>query len=355
MKINFILPGNSNLPIGGNKIVYQYANELSKRGHEVCLTFLFDLHTNSLRFLIKYLFRKQIIKRSGSHKQEVTWFPLDKSIKLKFDVSFLSEVPDADVVIATEARTTNVVAKLSKSKGKKYYFIQNYETWVFDGNIELLNQTYQLGLTNIVISKDLQEKVSQASGKEAYLLPDFYNPEEFYIEQSVEKRKNVVSLLNHSQKSKRTVFGLEILAEVKKVIPDLQVQLFGTTEPVGLLPDYVHFTLHATAQQLRTTIYGSSKVYLLSSELEGWGLTGMEAQASGAALVSGRIGGVIEYATDENSILVNPNKKSEYVNAVVNLLSNDSKRLELVEKSHERLEQFTLKESTSKLEQILGI
>ncbi|WP_374285413.1 hypothetical protein [Lactococcus sp.] len=157
MKINFILPGNSNLPIGGNKIVYQYANELSKRGHEVCLTFLFDLHTNSLRFLIKYLFRKQIIKRSGSHKQEVTWFPLDKSIKLKFDVSFLSEVPDADVVIATEARTTNVVAKLSKSKGKKYYLIQNYETWVFDGNIELLNQTYQLGLTNIVISKDLQE------------------------------------------------------------------------------------------------------------------------------------------------------------------------------------------------------
>ena len=87
MEINFVLPGNSNLPIGGNKIIYQYANELSSRGHQVTLTFLFDLRTNKLRFFCKYLLRNQIIKRSSSHKHEITWFSLNKEIKIKFDVS----------------------------------------------------------------------------------------------------------------------------------------------------------------------------------------------------------------------------------------------------------------------------
>ena len=119
MEINFVLPGNSNLPIGGNKIIYQYANELSSRGHQVTLTFLFDLRTNKLRFFCKYLLRNQIIKRRSSHKHEITWFSLNKEIKIKFDVIFLSELIDADVVIATEARTTKVVSKLNKKKGRK--------------------------------------------------------------------------------------------------------------------------------------------------------------------------------------------------------------------------------------------
>lgn len=355
MRVNFILPGNSNLPIGGNKIVYQYANELSSRGHQVTLTFLFDLHTNKLRFLLKYLLRNQIIKKSRSHKHEITWFSLNKDIETKFDVTFLSEVKDADVVIATEARTTKVVSKLNKKKGRKYYFIQCYETWTFNENIEKLNNTFKLGLNNIVISKDLQKKVSKVAGKKATYIPNFYNPNEFYIDNSIKSRKNIVSLLCHSQKTKRTKFGLEILAEVKKQIPDLQVQLFGITPPEEECADYVNYTNNASIKELRKDIYGISKIYLLASELEGWGLTGMEAQACGAALVSGRIGGVTEYATDDNSVLVDPYKKEEYVNAIVSLLRNDERRTALVEYSQKMLKQFTLKNSSDKLEKILEI
>lgn len=352
MKINFVLPGNSNLPIGGNKIVYQYANELCSRGHQVSLTFLFDLRTNKIRFLLKYLLKNQIIKRSNSHKQEITWFSLNKKIKINFDVIFLSEVTDADVVIATEARTTEVVSKLNSDKGKKYYFIQNYETWAFNENLKKLNKTYKLGFKNIVISKDLQKKVSKEAGEQATYLPNFYNPNEFYMNQSIKSRKNVVSLLSHSQKTKRTEFGLEILSEVKKQIPDLQVELFGTTPPENGYADYVNFTNNASIRELREDIYGVSKIYLLASELEGWGLTGMEAQACGTSLVSGRIGGVTEYATDDNSTLVDPNKKEEYVDAIVSLLKDDERRISLVEKSQKMLKQFTLKKSVDKLEKI---
>ena len=316
MRINFILPGNSNLPIGGNKIVYQYANELCSRGHQVSLTFLFDLRTNKFRFLLKYILRNQIIKRSNSHKHEITWFSLNKKIKINFDVIFLSEVTDADVVIATEARTTEVVSKLNSEKGKKYYFIQQ-------------------------------------AGERATYIPNFYNPSEFYINHSIKSRKNIVSLLSHSQKTKRTELGLEILSEVKKQIPDLQVELFGTTPPENGYADYVNFTNNASIRELREDIYGVSKIYLLASELEGWGLTGMEAQACGTALVSGRIGGVTEYATDDNSTLVDPNKKEEYVTAIVSLLKDEDRRISLVKKSQKMLSQFTLKNSVDKLEKIL--
>ena len=79
----------------------------------------------------------------------------------------------------------------------------------------------------------------------------------------------------------------------------------------------------------------------------------MEAQACGTALVSGRIGGVTEYATDDNSTLVDPNKKEEYVTAIVSLLKDEDRRISLVKKSQKMLSQFTLKNSVDKLEKIL--
>lgn len=43
MRYNFVLPNNDNVPIGGYKIIYEYANLLAEEGHDVTITFmLFD-------------------------------------------------------------------------------------------------------------------------------------------------------------------------------------------------------------------------------------------------------------------------------------------------------------------------
>ena len=39
MKISFVLPGVSRIPVGGFKMAFEYANRLSNRGHEVTLIF----------------------------------------------------------------------------------------------------------------------------------------------------------------------------------------------------------------------------------------------------------------------------------------------------------------------------
>lgn len=352
-KINFILPATDNTPIGGYKIVYQYANELCKRGFDVTINFLYHVRPQLTHMNLQKLKRW---KRKTFHDQlpaeKVTWFNLNKKVHLNYNVIDLDEVSDGDIVIATSAPTAAFVAALSETKGKKYYFIQNYETWWYE-SVAQLNATYNLGLVNIVISHDLFNKVKKATGKEPQYLPNFYDDSEFYVTESIEKRNNTVALLNHIQSSKRTKFGLDILAEVHRQIPNLHVELFGAYPPIQSLPDYVHFTYKATPKQLRESIYGVAKVYLLPSVLEGWGLTGTEAMACGTALVASMTGGIEEYAKADNSILVSPNDKEEFIQAVVELLLNDRKRKLIIENGLGSVKRFTLEKSTERFLNIL--
>ena len=211
-----------------------------------------------------------------------------------------------------------------------------------------------MGMTNIVISNELREKVLESGAGEPKYLPNFYNHNEFYLENSVEDRKNIICLLNHAQETKRTKFGLEILREVKKVIPDLEVQLFGAYDPLEELENWIHFTKNANTEQLRNKIYGVSKIYLLPSVLEGWGLTGMEAMASGALVVASRIGGIVDYANDANSILVEPDNKKEFVDNIIEMLQNDGKRIAITYKANEDVRQYVIDKSGERLIKIIN-
>lgn len=353
-KVSFILPYTTDIPIGGYKIVYQYANELSRRGHQVTIHFLYRVVPKTRFFWLEKLKRfKNKFKFGDPFSGKVTWFNLNSKIKIRYGVISPSEIIDGDIVIATAAPTAFFVNKLPNKKGKKFYFIQNFENWWFHNESRLLD-SYRLGMHNIVISKDLMKKVKFASGIEPSYLPNFYDRHEFYLENSIENRRNVVSLLSHKQKTKRTDFGLEVLAEVKKKIPDLEVELFGNFRPTCQLPDYVNFTYKASPATLRSEIFGRSKVYLLPSTLEGWGLTGMEAMASGAALVASNIGGIEDYANNSNSFLIDINDKEGYVKAILKIISDDLLRERLSKKSLEDLSELSLEKATTNLEVIIS-
>ncbi|MDB7775552.1 glycosyltransferase family 4 protein [Lactiplantibacillus plantarum] len=352
-KVNFILPATNDKPIGGYKIVYQYANELSRRGYTVTINFLFRVIPKTSCFYLERLKRvKWRLKKPAFPAQQVTWFKLDDKIRINPNVVGYDDVPDADVVIGTAAVTAEYVKALPDRAGRKFYFIQSYETWWYD-NTESLEATYRLGMTNIVISKDLKQKVEKVSGLPVAYLPNFYDEQEFFIEQPIRSRKNTVALLNHIQESKRTKFGLNVLKKVHQEVPDLQVELFGAYQPVEPLPDYVHFTYQATPKQLRSEIYGSSKVYLMPSVLEGWGLTGTEAMASGAVLVASRIGGIIEYANDANSVLVDPDDLEGFVHEIVDLLRNDERLFKIATQGCRSVRKYTLEMATNRLTSIL--
>ena len=294
------------------------------------------------------MLRNKLTKRG---KSSVTWFKLDSRIKVHYNCVSIQDIVNADAIVATAAPTANWIFNLSSDKGNKFYFIQNLENWWFKNDEDLYN-TYKLGLNNIVISKDLERIVKKYSGKTPSYVPNFVDTSEFYLKYPVNNRKNVVSLLNHVQKTKRTKFGLDILDEVKKTIPDLQVELFGAYKPIQELPSYVHFTYKADVNDLRE-IYGKSKIYLLPSVLEGWGLTGMEAIASGAVLVASNVAGITEYANENNSKLIEPSCKQEFVDVIVKLLNSEKVRDTLAEKALKDIRKYDILASTKKFENII--
>ncbi|MDT2866756.1 glycosyltransferase family 4 protein [Lactococcus lactis] len=352
-KITFVLPTNYNKPMGGFKIVYQYANWLIEQGFKVSICYCYGSNESKSYAAIKRLVDTRIIKFSR-RETKVTWFALNKSIELVYNCIFSQEFPDSDIIFATSARTAPVVSSLPKEKGRKFYFIQGYESIGFGNKEGFAEETYNLGMTNIVISNELRQKVLSSGVEVPEYLPNFYNHNEFYLENPIEKRKNIVCLLNHVQETKRTKLGLEILREVKKTIPDLEVQLFGAYDPVEKLEDWIHFTKNANTEKLRKDIYGESKIYLLPSILEGWGLTGMEAMASGAAVVASRIGGIMDYANQENSILVTPDDKETFITEIINILQNEEKQLKIAKRGNEDIKQYSIEKSGKQLLQIIN-
>ncbi|KLK95101.1 polysaccharide biosynthesis protein [Lactococcus lactis subsp. lactis] len=73
-KINFILGSNANIPVGGYKIVFQYANELVKLNYDVSISFMYNLEQNKIKYFLKKLLKPIVIKMGSSHKKQITWF-----------------------------------------------------------------------------------------------------------------------------------------------------------------------------------------------------------------------------------------------------------------------------------------
>lgn len=77
MKVCFVLPKFSRKPIGGFKIVFEYANRLSQKGHKVAILFLNECAFDAWN--IPIMVKKKL--SSFLTKIEPRWFKLDSSIK----------------------------------------------------------------------------------------------------------------------------------------------------------------------------------------------------------------------------------------------------------------------------------
>lgn len=356
MKIKFILPQNTNIPIGGYKIVYQYANKLVALGHTVSLDFVID---NNLK--IKMLNRNHsIIRRmkdkmfgnpiSKILKDSITWFDLDSRVTTRFNI-FEDEilVDKTTKVVGTAFWTAFVVERLNIPDENKFEFIQNYENYGIDSP-ELVDQSFRTKVNKIVIAKWLKDLTFNLSGQPSDYVPNFIDMNDFFLTTSLSERNHVVTLLNHEAESKRTKFGLEVLARVKQEVPDLEVKLFGAYDPVQKLPDYVSFYRTPSLQYLRDEIYNKSQIYLLPSVREGWVLTGMEAMASGAAVISSDIGGVRDYMFDKsNALLIEPDNLELFVEKIVYLLEADDQRQKIVLEAQKTVASLSIEESVKKL------
>jgi glycosyltransferase involved in cell wall biosynthesis len=116
------------------------------------------------------------------------------------------------------------------------------------------------------------------------------------------------------------------------------------------LDEQVTFLPFLSDEELRT-VYKNSEIFLLTSLYEGFGLTCLEAMASGTAVVATNRGAVPEVVGDVG-ILVDPTDITKIRSALEKMLTDKDEQRAAVNQGQERARQFTW-QSTS--EQLLEI
>lgn len=349
MKITFVLPGLSRFPIGGYRVVYEYANYLAEKGNTVALVHVEQVPSGKVKMRVHL--KNIAIKFGFMGAKSISWFHFNERVKLIFTSDFSEKcIPIGDVIIATAWYTAFFVNNFSSDKGRKYYFIQHYE--IQDGYKAMVDKSWRLPMKKIVIATWLKE-VGNDLGVQTMLVENFVNTNEFYPSSKIE-RPTAISMMVHNQSWKGSSDGLEALKIISDKYSGLNFYLFGVPTRPDKLPAKFNYIQNASPDQLREQVYGKSTIYLFPSHSEGWGLTATEAMACGNALVSTDNGGIKDFGIpDKNAIIVPVGDIGGMVSAIENLIENPEVMRKYQQESIKISQKLTINRSGTKLLNIL--
>jgi glycosyltransferase involved in cell wall biosynthesis len=353
LKITFLLPGTGHLPTGGGKVVYEYANHLSRRGHRVTLVHpaLVAAQASPLqavRGTIVLVYRGTI--RDYRPRR---WFPLEPAIRTMWVPSLSSRfIPRGDVVLATAWETAEWVVDYPAEKGEKFYLIQSWETW--SGPEDRVRATWESPLKKIVVSRWLRD-MAREMGTECTYIPNGIDSEQFGLDNPIENRDpNHLMMLYHAHPVKGSADGLAALSLLKKELPDLRATLFGTSTPRPPLPRWMDYRRMPSRTELRAC-YNRAAIFIAPAHIEGWPLPPAEAMICGAALAATDIGGHREYGIDGETALLspvrNPRKLAENV---LRLVRNPELRTKIAHQGCEHIRKCNWNKALDSFERLLN-
>jgi glycosyltransferase involved in cell wall biosynthesis len=351
MVITFILPGwTINKPVGGFKVVYEYANGLSERGHKVNIIHPLLLFPDEAKMTqkVKAIALKLVNLFLGNNA--IKWFRISPKVNISIVPSLeIGNIPKGDVIVATAWQTAEWISLYSPDKGEKFYLIQHYESW--SGSEERVKATWHMPLKKIVISRWLEEKAKEMNEAVVAYIPNGLNLTQFRITHPIEKRSpKRIAMLYHKLKWKGSNDGIEALKKVRREVPDLQVIFFSVYKPGPEVPPWVGFHRNPSPEEL-VEIYNSCAVFLCPSWSEGWPLPPAEAMACGCALVSTDFSGIREYAEHEVNALLSPPRDSGLLAANINrLLGNDTLRTKIAFEGNKGIQKYTWDQALTRFE-----
>lgn len=355
-KIAFFLPSRENGPIGGYKIVYEYANRFAEAGYDVSIIYPlcqaeyvnepWSVFTRLKRYAGFYYRR---LRGVHSLNHTAAWFDLNPRIKkvlvFGFTDFFVRKLKTAKVV-ATALRTAYELAAVTSIPEKnKFYFIQDFEAWGVSD--EVVYESYRLPLKKITIAPWLQERV-RCVGQDAVLVPNGFDFEYFKLTNPIEARcPTEVAMLYHKDDRKRCLDSMAALERVKEEIPELHVTMFGTPEKPDTLPDW--YTYHQCPdRETHNAVYNNAAIFVAASKAEGMALPPAEAMICGAVLCCTDIGGFALYAIHDKTALLSPVFDVESLaHNIITLIKDDSLRTRLAKAGNEYIRQFTWEKAFS--------
>ncbi|MDX1366008.1 glycosyltransferase family 4 protein, partial [Pseudomonas sp.] len=228
LRVTFIMPPVS--MSGGIRVVAIYAKILAGQGHRVVLVSPPNPPV-SLKQKLKSLVRNKAWPVSRPQVSHLDGLGLDHRVLDSYRPVMDSDVPDADVVIATWWETAEWVSALSAGKGAKVYFIQHHELFDFVP-IERCRATYRLPLHKIVIAKWLADVMrDEYGGGDVDLVGNSVDHDQFFAAPRGKQIRPTLGLLYHRASFKGVDIALAAVAILREKYPALRVLCFGSHAP----------------------------------------------------------------------------------------------------------------------------
>lgn len=354
MKITFVLK-NWLGSAGGVRVISIYANLLSKRGHQVSVVSP-AIPKPNLRRRIKSFFLNKGLP-SKKTKQTSYFKDTDATCITVRERSFVSDrdIPDADIVVAAWWETAEWVAKLSKPKGEKAYFIQHHEVHDYLPK-ERVEATYKLPLHKIVISQWLVDIMNyQYKDSNVSLVPNSVDPKQFFALPRCKQSIPTVGMMYSQTHWKGADISLKAFSLAAKKIKNLRLVAFGQKKPLDdVLPPNTEFILQPPQNEIKD-IYAKCDMWLFASRVEGFGLPILEAMACRTPVIGTPAGAIPQLLADGGGIIVKSEDPEDMAKAIVkiNAFSNSEWKL-MSETAYTRATSYSWEDATDLFEAALA-
>ena len=337
--------------------MYEYANQLVSRGHQVDV-----VHPRRLCYLppsnnVSIRDRIRIARwdlQALVSDPDLSWQKVDPRVRLTFvPNSDPKHIGDGDVLFATAWNTVPSVLRCSRSKGQKCYLIQHYETWM--GPKHLVDETWLAPLHKVVVSQWLLEVGTSLGAQDLTQISNGIDHEKYRLIRSIESRPRRVVMMCSSVPFKACQDGIKALEIAKREFPDLAVVLFGSGRRPSWVPRWMPFWRNPPQSRIIEDFYNNSSIVLSSSLAEGFALPPAEAAACGCAIVASDSGGIRDFVEHGYTGLLSPPRDPEALASNLCLmLSNDNLRVRLAAAAKSFVAQLGWKRCADRLEEFLG-
>jgi len=321
MRITFLLPSD-NLT-GGNRVVAIYAQQLMTRGHQVLVVTCAPDRMSWREKLRAFLRRDwQALRNDGvTQPGHIQLSGVPHKILERARAITASDVPDADIIVATWWETAVWMHRMPAAKGRKVHLIQGYEVWLAPHATAQVQAALRLPNLKIAISSDLKHTIEEQLGDLGItVVPNAVDLTQFNARRRSKQPTPTVGFVYAVAHIKGADICTRACELARLQIPQLKVVAFGADQacPEVPVPSGTEF-FHRPVQTELREIYSRCDAWLFGSRLDSFGLPILEAMACRTPVIAVPIGAANDLLGDGTGVLVPKESPEEMAAAIVAL------------------------------------
>lgn len=346
MRIN-ILTSVGTKPGGINRVLLEYANHLTLRGHKVKVIKPLDMRRNKQDIQARM---KQFVFFGFWPRLRLYRCVWMRCLAELYVVPFCHDkyIPDADITIFSSLKVLKLVSTLDKKKGKKIFINQ-------DPHVDPKELFIPKDMTFVVISSYLKNIFENYfKERDILILENGINLDLFCNPKKTFSSAKTVGMIFYNKKPIRKGMEDGILAfnSVRKKYPHLKLLMAGLKRE-SWIPDHVCFFKGVDHKKL-VDFYSKTDIFLFPSHLESCGLPFMEAMACQCAVVASNVGAVPDCSVPGETILVSqPRDVEGLIKNLTFLIERPDRLKEIALAGYDYIKRFSWQRQTLKLEKIM--